>query len=327
MLRPGWEPPKAKFNVISNWGGLGDQIARIPVYKWIHDTQTYTSMTIYIQDYFLDLARYLLPETERLKYGRISDLGQWRAVYSLDGSCQIGLESGELLGAYMDFSPERTPGSLGLHLTQQAFLALTDRLAESREALAYPKPPRVPMLSSFPRMIIFTVAFTAPAREWPAKEVNRLARTVREAGYAPVLLGNTEPQQAGDGVIKGAIDDGIDRSLFLDLTNQTTLIEALGIMQRARAVVGVDNGLLHLAHCTSTQVVMGFTNMEARHRLPVRASGKTIALEAEVACKGCQSRGVYINANYKYCLFGDYACTQTMSSERFVQGLKELRCV
>lgn len=302
-MREGFNPPKAHIHIVSNYGGLGDNLARIPAIKYVVEENPHISVTVHWHKYFLELAEFLLPPHDRLTHESFSGVGNLKDYPA---------------PAY-DFSPERL-NSLGLHLTEHAFLILTDRLAPRREALSYPKAPKLPMLSNLPKYpVAFTVAHTAPVRKWPAYSINQLAEHLVREGYQPILLGNTSQ----DG-IKGELDNGINKTLFKDFTNKTSLLECFAIMQRCEAIIGVDNGLLHLAHYTNRPVVVGYTSVLARDRVPVRKDGITKVIEATVPCHGCQSKGTFINHDYKFCLFKDYACTLEMRAERFKQALKEI---
>jgi hypothetical protein len=274
-LRDSWQPPAVNLKVISSHGGLGDQIARLPAYRHVLLTYPHVNLMIYVQDYFLDLAEYLMPGENRLK---------WRA---------LSTKPEKLEGPIVDFDPQRI-SSKHLHLTQQAFLMLTDSLADiygettKWTVLSLNSGTNI-YLSDIENGVIFTPAYTAESRKWLGCHVNGLAKRVRDAGFTPVLLADIDPINTGvegDPII-GRLPDDLDRSLFLDLTNRTTLIEALGIIQRSKAVVGVDNGLLHLAHCTDVPVVYGFSTLSPEHRLPVRSSGTTSGFASLTTMLAC----------------------------------------
>lgn len=318
-LRQGWNPPKVDLRVISSSGGLGDMIARLPAIRYVHETFKHVALRVYWPDYFVDLAQYLLPETPRLSHARLSS-----APFMLPKP-------------YVEFDPDRIT-SLSLHLTNQAFLMLTDSLPPSPKDAQYPLAKLVTMDTTYPiwaipllqtEFVVITCGYTSRTRQWPSYHINSLAVKIREAGLTPVLLGTNNEMITGvpRDNIKTSLDSGIDKSLFVDLTNKTSLIEALGVMQRAKAVVGVDNGLLHLAHCTDVPVVYGFTTLLPEHRVPSRSCGMTEVMESLVPCKGCQSRGTFINNDWRTCIFDDYACTMTMTSDRFMAGLTKLRVI
>ncbi len=312
-MRPGFNPPQAHLNVISSHGGLGDAIARLPAFRYVNREFKHVSQTVYVQDPWLDLCRFLLPESDRLQFKALSTA----AFFIKD--------------PVVDFGADRL-SSLRLHLTEHAFLIMTDSLSESIREYEYPLASLVPetaeMTVTSP-YVCFTTDSTAPARAWPVGHINGLATRLREQGLACVLLGRSTPIPAGDGVISPKAADGIDTSLFIDLRDKTSLIEALGVMQRSKAVVGVDNGLLHLACCTNVPVVIGYTSLKARHRVPFRKVNLTQFIEAAVPCGGCQSRGDFINHDWKYCIpeYNDYACTLTMTADKFYKCLQDLHVV
>lgn len=287
-------------------------IARTPAFKFINEKYPHVSMTIWWQDYIVDLVKYLLPDNERLQHRKLSE-----APYMMKKPI-------------IEFDMDRLT-TLQLHLTDHAFLIMLDQLPPTPEDRNYILAWSVSESNSIvaEKYIVFTVGFTSETRAWPSIHVNTLAKRLNKIGIACVLLGTTEQLSTGleGDTIKPKVDDGIDRSLFIDLMDKTTLIGALGIMQSAEAVIGVDNGLLHLAHCTSTPVVYGFTTLKPEHRIPARPLGVTVSLEAQVPCKGCQSKGFARNHDWRTCLYDDYACTLTLTADRFYEKLKELGVV
>jgi ADP-heptose:LPS heptosyltransferase len=298
--------PKAHISVLSDHGGMGDQILRIPAIRTCLEQHPHVSLDVYWQDYFVDLAKYLYSH-ERLTHKKLS----------------VG-KANPPAKPVVDFNPERV-SPLSLHLTDQAFLILMDRLPkEPREAALLQAPAYHTDKTPNEPYVVITATATAAAREWPAIHVNELARRIRNLGYLPVLLGDTSVIKAGDGVIKGTLSPQIDRSLFHDLVDKTTLFEALGVMQNAECIMGVDNGLLHLAHCTDRPVVMGFTSVEARLRLPTRPKGQTVAIEGETPDYGIQSKFFAVNMDFRSSILPGNPCTLTMRPERFERAFLNL---
>ena len=288
------------INVISNNGGLGDQIARIPAIRYCLENFDHVSLKVYWQDYFYDLAPVLY-QHKRLKHFRLSEASGLNAV----------------LEPVVDFDHNRV-SPLSLSLVDHAFLILMDRLPLSESDRAYP----FVGPHKDEKRIIFTVASTAPAREWPVIHINELARRVRAANFECVLLGNTEKIEAGDGIIQANIDPNLDLSLFTNLINKTTLCEALATMRSASAVVGVDNGLIHLAACTSVPIVCGYTSVEARLRQPTHIG--FIAIEPKSPSYGYQSKSFAVNRDFRFPTDEEYGCNIEMSATRFADALNRL---
>lgn len=312
MLREGTRFKDYTLNVCSNFGGLGDMLARLPAVKYAHDHYKQLHMTVYWHDYFVELAQVLLPETARLRHKTLTEMA-WADE-------KIPL---------IDFAP-RAVSSFAMHLTEHAFIMLTNRIMEEDRHLWYLQAPRLPCpmpVAAPGKYLVITTGFTASARAWPAPEINKVIAWSASKGYTPVLIGTTARSDVGNGSgVQAVFDlDAIDHKACLNLIDRTSLVDALAIMQRGVAVVGVDNGLLHLASCTSTPVMWGFTSVLPKHRLPYLPNTHRHALVLpEVACAGCQSRAYFVSHDFRECLYGDYQCTKEMTGEKFVDGLVSL---
>ncbi len=327
MMREGYMPPPVDLRVLSGQGGLGDTLARLPAFKYINENQPWVTQHIYIQDGWMEIVNYLLPPNDKLKYSKLSEAPFY------------------LKKPYVEFNNERLT-TLHLHLTDHAFLIMMDMLPPRVKDKAYWGAPFVHHFTKYRKefaeiivngkAIVFTTDYTAPVRQWPAVHINNLARKCLAAGLQPVLLG-VKDKNIASGLdydpVKVFAADGLETKLFVDLRDKTTLVEALGVMQRAKAVVGVDNGLLHLAHYTDTPVVIGYTSLKAQHRLPFRYNFRsdirdlTKAIEADVPCQGCQSNSLFMNYDRRTCLHKDYACLLTLTADKFYAKLQELNVV
>jgi len=333
-LRDGWSPPPVHLSVISQNGGLGDMLARLPALKYLAEQhQHVTKIVTYWPDYFVSLAQFMTPTNLKLVHKPISE-----APYLMPKP-------------YIDFTSDRL-STLHLNLVDHAYLMLMDQLPPTAMDKHYLRAPFVmdntldmpDVLELKQEIIVFTTDFTSHSRSWPAFHINSLAKKVKDAGFQPVLLG--KPGELFGGAV-ASYSSGLKTELFMDLRGRTSLIEALGIIQRAKAVVGVDNGLLHLAACTDTPIVFGLTTLKPEHRVPTRPMpiylprkrllpypkdlhthfrvyGLTHVLEAQVPCNGCQSRGFAINVDWRDCLFDDYSCTLTLTADRFYEKLVRL---
>ena len=79
---------------------------------------------------------------------------------------------------------------------------------------------------------------------------------------------------------------------YIDMIDQTTFPEALAILQDAKCVIGLDNGLIHLAGLTDAPIVVGYTTVDPYYRLPYRHGVKgwnCQVVEPTSACRYCQT--------------------------------------
>ncbi|RIK42237.1 MAG: hypothetical protein DCC58_11335, partial [Chloroflexi bacterium] len=134
----------------------------------------------------------------------------------------------------------------------------------------------------------------SPARNWPIGAFRELVLTLNRRGTQVVLAG------AADAVpLAAEIGRGLEHCL--DLTGQTSLQQLIGLMQRARAVVGGDSFIGHMASALGRPSVTLFGPSNADAWRPVgavRASGQralpratAIALDAGFPCSPCLYTG------------------------------------
>lgn len=317
MLRPDTRLRDYHVNVCSNFGGLGDMIARLPAFKYAVETYENVVMNVYWHDYVLPLVERLLPSTERMRHKKLSDMAFADSKLPL-----------------LDFSPTHI-SSFSMHMTEHAFLMLLNRIPRESKDMWYLQDDRNNSWHTRSTLgldgkpfVVLTTGFTAPVREWLPKEVNKVKSWCERKGYVPVLLGSSQPMDVGNGnVIKSGFRmSELDMTGVNNLIDQTSITQALDVMRGAQAVVGVDNGLLHLASCTTTPVVWGFTSLVPEHRLPYLPGTHRheVVIPKKLSCAGCQSKVYFARHEFKYCMYGDNACVTMMKGELFIEALERL---
>ncbi len=137
--------------------------------------------------------------------------------------------------------------------------------------LAYlegPVPPyRVPQAGpgrAIPDLLIATSA-SLPEKLWPLASWQAVLSTLREDGISVGLIGAPPRSQKAHWQGGDAEDELISQGLCEDLRGQFTLPQVVGALGACRAVLTLDNGILHLAAATSTPTVGLFR--EGIHRL------------------------------------------------------------
>lgn len=295
-------------------GGLGDHVASLVAVDYIIRHYPQVKPKVWAPDYLVELAKNLLPPSE------IYDLSQMNQYYDRDLPTKTTKWDGYT-------SPMK------IHCLDYAFLRLCDEnpsiryknyLKINTDGVQIPKLPE--------KYVVFTVAYTAEVREWLPKFINETAAHCKAEGYTPVFLGKKEVKTGILATIKGEFKEEIDFSLGINLIDQTSLVQAAAIMDDAYAVVGVDNGLLHLAGCTDAYIVGGFTTVSPNIRMPVRNNElgwryHPVTPDALLACSFCQERTNFLYGHdYRNCMFGKTApghklCVKQMNSKKFILGL------
>lgn len=319
MRGPGELKP-TKLNLLFLHGGLGDTIARLPAVKYILDHyQHVTHITVVLQQYAVEFAEHVFQEYQ----GRVTFKGVQHAEEVFNTSEQIP-------GMYTDSKHHTT---LRAHLSAHAFHTLVDEMPLDMNAYNYLPiyPNQVQNMYIGPKpYVVITTGFTAPVREWRGKHVNETVKWLKQTGYNVVFLGRKEaifdPNQTGT---LAAFSDEIDYSVGTDMREQTSLLEAARIMWDSAAVVGVDNGLLHLAASTPASIVAGYTAVTPHHRLPIRfgeVGFNCYVVEPlqSLGCKYCQTQLNFVyKIDHRRCYYNDYQCLDHMNSMAFIRELKK----
>lgn len=123
--------------------------------------------------------------------------------------------------------------------------------------------PHDPPSRAVPDVLISTAA-SLPEKLWPVDRWCALVRALGERGLTVGLLGakpelQTKYWQGAD------LEIGVVEAGAADLRGRFTLSEVVGAIARARLVVTIDNGIVHLACATATPTVGLFRN--GIHRL------------------------------------------------------------
>lgn len=314
-FRPGTTLDDITINVVMNRGGLGDMVARIPAIRYKHSINPHVIMNLWCPEYFIPLAKVFLKDYGRINIRHIEDVKtemQWDQPH-------------------FDFShPSHT--SFATNMTRHAFNLLVNKEVDE-SYLTYPEFP-VTKLEVDPYVVI-TSNYTAPARRFMPDQFNQLVEWFVDQEIRVMLLGLDEVPVKGGKVGRSISSERltltVDSPLILDYRNTTSILEAANYLGNALCVLGVDNGLIHLAATTNVPIVAGYTSVSPRHRImhrPTRAPVYNVLPELALACKFCQSEMDLIYGHrFIFCKWDDYLCCQDMTADKFRRGYQALMSV
>ncbi len=122
------------------------------------------------------------------------------------------------------------------------------------------------------------------ARRWEPEKFAALASALhRRNGLPTVLVGTPEDDAAA---VLAAGD-----SPLIDLSGRTTFRELAGVLRRARAFVGADSGVMHLAAAARTPVVAIFGPSNHRAWAPWTPYSPSRVVRLDLACSPCSYVG------------------------------------
>lgn len=313
MLRSeGFVPSTKTINIILMNGGLGDHIASLTVIDYINKKYSWVTILLWMPDFLVEFAKNVLPDVKNIR------------AYS------------EMKGRYEPSKPTKTTewdgktSPMKIHLVDYAFLKLCDENPDITHK-NYLKIDRSKIQThDLPKdYVVITTGYTAKVREFPAQSINEIAKYVKSKGYAVVFLGQKQTKTGAQHIIKGEFDKEIDFTAGIDMIDKTTLLQAAVIMDDAKVVLGVDNGLIHLAGCTNTRIIAGFTTVSPNIRLPIRNNilgwnCDSVVPDDNLECRFCQEKTNFLYGHdYTKCIYKDNLCTTHMSSIKFINYLEK----
>lgn len=306
-------------------GGLGDCIARTPVIPYLLEKYPHLDITYYVPKYFECLAKRMLPKSKKLQIRTFDKAGEDNKFTPVKSFAHSGFYS-----------------NLAVHMTDHAFRIITGQEVEPQYKNYLPinlkkSDANINRFNLPEKFVVIPTGYTAKVREMRPEVVNTISEYLLEKGYTPVFLGKRETAASGtnpDVKIIGEFSDEIRFDLGIDLRDKTTLLETVLIIQNAAAICGLDNGLLHVAGCTETPIVGGFTTVDPLHRMPYRNGilgyefYPVVLDEADLPCNFCQSRNTltikHPNKDFRFCIYDDYKCTEMLDAGKYIEKLNEI---
>ncbi len=320
--REGTQIAKTKMALVYNAGGIGDYIHWTGAIRYAIDSNPHIQGYILAPKYFYDLADlWLSGYNERFK------------VVPYEGE----LTANEYLKDHAAIVPntQQLANACGFHLTDLGFIYFTQKnhIIEAYEMLPIINGDETDISHfNLPKnYVVIPTEATSKNRQFTAETINSLTKHLLERGVTPVFLGKHQLTET----YKASAADGIKVKEVLDLREKTSLREAACIMAKAKFVIGMDGGLLHLACCSKVPVIFSFTTVHPDFRIPKRQPGsKTVAVTPpeSLACRFCNTGNpktlkamtYVIGHDFKECLYKDNLCAQLIDAKTLIPIMDKL---
>lgn len=173
----------------------------------------------------------------------------------------------------------------------------------------------------FEKAVVVSITSSTPVRKIPDNEVQKICNMLLDLGYIPVIVGKT---QSSFKVNWSAIRP----TKGIDLINQTSLAELYHIIDKSVAIIGLDNGVMHISGMSpNARIVYGTTIVHPELRMPYRnniCGWRCEPVLPDTPCSLCQSKWQLDNFDFTKCYFNNYACTSTMTAEKFIEAFKKV---
>lgn len=310
FTRPGTATNRFKINFMVGNGGIGDLICYLQALKYTEIHWPHLIKTCYTFKFFEETARLYLNDTWEFKEAISNgptDLGPVQIPTAMvDTKARINLAGTHPLDLGFLFFNNMMPPEGWNHYPQLKLSGIENKA------------------KGIGRYAVMTPGALVGVRQMLPVTFNAIVKHLISVGLTPVFLGNSEiAKNYGAQFSTEYTYDG------LDLRNKTTINEAVKVMSEAEMVIGIDNGLLHLAGATNVDIIFGYTVAAPEHRRPRRPKGsgaRCIDITPDISCKFCQSRVRFINRDFVgKCLYDDNACLNTLTAEKFIIAIELLR--
>lgn len=306
-------------NIVFSDGGIGDCLARLPVIYYINKFHPQVKIHLWIPDFFLDLARKSLSEDVIIR--GFSEKEHYNETFVTRSFISTQYNN------------------LAVHLVDHAFHVIVGKDVEVEHKNYLKIRLNNVSINKFnlpKKYVVVTTGFTAVVREWLANIVNEVTKYIKDKNYKIVFLGKTETSNGNDYTIKGEFKEEIDFSIGMNLIDKTTLVESAKIIQNSVGIVGLDNGLLHLAGCTDIPIVGAYTTVEPKYRLPYRHDQLgwncyPITPPQSLACRFCQSNMTFaFNHDFRTCFYKErkedteIQCVKQITANSYIKELEKI---
>lgn len=296
-------------------GGVGDHVASLVAINYIDKKYPWVKQLVWTPDFLVSFAKHLLPKTVTVA-GYVDMVKDYDKNLTTKTTAWGGVTS-----------------PMKIHCLDYAFLKLCDEIpAIEHKNYLQISPDEIDTDGmTLPKdYVVITTGYTAKVRKFKDIEVNKIVPWCKAKGIEVVFLGQTQTNTGSAHIIKGAFDKNINYTTGVNLIDKTTLLQAAKIMGNAVAVVGVDNGLLHVAGCTQVNIIGGFTTVSPEMRMPVRHNAlgwnfHAVRPDANLPCSFCQETTNFLYGHdYKDCIYKDYKCVDQMKAEKFITELEKI---
>jgi ADP-heptose:LPS heptosyltransferase len=302
-FREGTKSRTRAVNFLIVQGGMGDFIGYMAAIKYIAENHPQILGRVYCFKWFMPIAENILApysEWKVLDHASITKKHMTTrptfapSQYPIDRFGSSAVDLGFIY--YLGMNPPPVEGNFYPRLNLQAIEGLK---------------------SPIKNYAVMTPVTSTKPRTLPAKTFNGIKAHLIEKGVTPVFIGNTSFSENR----KVWVGEGYDLEGGIDLLGKTSLLQAAGIMSKARMVIGLDNGLLHLAATTDVPIIFGYTVSSIEHTMPRRQGGallRNIFCDPRtLPCMFCQSRmRLFGNHDFKDCLYQDELCVKAISDEK-----------
>lgn len=305
--------PGVDMHIVLDKAGLGDNIARMPAIAGILNNCPQVKLHLWSYPSFLPLLEYWCEGEPRI-----------RRIGTLDEGKETKITKAVFIKRFSDVQEHYSYHKV--HMVDHAWQVLVGWLPQTPEERAYPG-----IEDDCANILKFDLpsdfAVVAVGHKWENRSyhkgvLDKISDYLNSMGITPVYLG-TDSLKDHEAVTL----DGGDLSKGINLWNKTQILEAAAIISRAKLVIGMDSGQIHLAGCTTTPIVCGYTVASPETRMPPGRKVYPVTPEPQTldsGCRYCMSKMALLpNYDFRKCYYGDFACVSELTWDKWKTAIDD----
>lgn len=283
---------------------MGDYICFLPALEYIVDTYKHIEARVFCPDFILPIVKHVLgtrAEVQSIKNFNPGDVRVFPTIVP---------------------DPRVPPNHAAMHLVDLGFVIFANMAkAPDKKYYFYSRLqsdmiPVTQKMHTLGKYAVITPMATKGVdnRRMTPKLFHKLKNACLDYGINPVLLGKTDMT----GTHKATAHSDFNLKECINLMDRTSLLETAKIIANAKFVVGIDNGLLHLAGMTDTPLIFGYTVASPEHRRPRRTGSPIYDVMPDprvLQCTFCQSNMRFTgHADFRQCIYKDNKCIELLEA-------------
>ncbi len=311
-------------------GGMGDYIAWLAGQLWVFKHCPWIHGRLVAPKYFHEIARVFF---------NTQDTPTWKLM-TYDEFTARGPDGVPIKGP-LD-AAHAMINATGAHLIDCGAAYFAGQMPLPGDDNVYPRIPDEVLEMNLPqefkdrraagvKWAVITPTAAQPSRAVPGRYWTPICNELIDNDVLPVFLGKHEIPMENGHNIRSQDDGTLPADLGEDLRNKTSLLQAAAIMAFSQCVIGLDNGLLHLAGCTDAPIIFGYNLTTVEHRRPRRKFGVTFDItltKEELACIGCQSNtNMLVGYDFRTCFYKDNLCITKLFERGAPKWISAVRAV
>lgn len=263
-------------NLVLTDGGLGDMLGELVAVDWLIRNRKDVQFQVWVPDYIVDITLHLL-----------SPRGVVRGFSKAKTKFKTTIPTRSTQWTQYHTCMRTHPVDYGFHVL--ADMHMYDQ-AEKQYLKLKPEKIGVSRFKLPKNYVVLQATAAEAVKMMPYATFFGVAEWLIEHGYHPVYVGksisyNLTVDSLHDKTItkpKGLEHPTTELRGGTNLVNKTSLLELGAVIAGAELFVGMDGGIAHLAGCTDTPILAGYTLVDPVHVRPIRQEGGFHAVEPDL---------------------------------------------